>query len=102
MKGIQLDNFDLQVNVRTLDDGKKQGLEIGDVLAQNQAILLSVRPGEIKESPTMGIGIDDMLNDDDLILWRTKIRENLEEDNQEVNKITISSTGITIDAKYKD
>lgn len=101
MKGIQLDKLDVKISMQTLADGKKQGLVVGDILAQNQAILLESYPGEIKANTTLGVGVADMLLDHNPILWRTKIREALEMDNQIVNKIKITTSGITISAEYK-
>ena len=100
MTGIQTSEYDLAVNIKTLSDGKITGLSVGDIISQNQAVVLTVRPGEIKENPVIGVGIEDMLNDENPILWRTKIRENMELDGQSVNKIMITTSGITIDSGY--
>lgn len=100
MIGIQLENLDVKVTVQTLSDGKIQGLVLSDILAQNQAILLDSYPGEIKENPVLGVGIQDMVLDHNPILWRTKIRENLESDNQTVNSIKITTSSVIIDANY--
>ena len=101
MKGIQLDKLDVKISIQTLSDGKIQGLVVGDILAQNQAILLEAYPGEIKENPIMGVGIQDMVLDHNPILWRTKIRETLEMDNQVVNDIKLTTSSVIIDAEYK-
>lgn len=100
MTGIQTSVYDLAVNIKTLSDGKISGLVVSDILSQNQAVILTARPGEIKENPVIGVGIEDMLNDENPILWRTKIRENMELDGQSVDKVTIMSSGITIKSGY--
>ena len=41
-----------------------------------------------------------MLLDNDPIYWRTLIKEQLEMDGQTVDKVTITMTGIKIEAKY--
>lgn len=74
---------------------------LGDVLQQNQALILTLHRGELKESPAVGVGISDMLLDHDPLLWRSRIREQLEMDGQTVNDIKITTNGVTIDASYK-
>lgn len=76
------------------------GLVLGDILPQNQALILLLHPGELKESPALGCGISDMLLDDQPLLWRTRIREGLELDGQVVRQVTLTTTGIHIDAHY--
>lgn len=51
-------------------------------------------------APSVGVGISDMLLDNDPIYWRTLIKEQLEMDGQTVDKVTITMTGIKIEAKY--
>lgn len=89
MVGIQLTDFDLDGPLRT-----------GEILQQNQAILLLSHKGEIRENPALGIGISDMLLDNDPQYWRAVIRENLALDGEKVNSVKILSTGIEIDANY--
>jgi hypothetical protein len=48
----------------------------------------------------MGVGIADMLLDNDPIYWRTRIKEQLEMDNEQVESVKITTTGIQIEAKY--
>ena len=74
---------------------------LGDVLQQNQALILTLHRGELKESPAVGVGISDMLLDHDPLLWRSRIREQLEMDGQTVNDIKITTNGVMIDASYK-
>lgn len=101
MKGIQMTAFEPEIKV-VRDAGGKivQGLTVGDTLRQNQAMILVLRQGELKEWPAVGCGIADMLLDNDPIYWRSKVREQLEMDGQKVNQVKIMTTGITIDANY--
>ena len=62
--------------------------------------MLSLHKGELKENPSVGVGISDMLLDNDPIYWRTLIKEQLEMDGQSVDKVVITMTGINIEAKY--
>lgn len=98
MEGIQLEyNKDSPILEPIVKHGS---LLVGDVLRQNQALVLSLHKGELKENPSVGVGISDMLLDNDPIYWRTLIKEQLEMDGQTVDKVTITMTGIKIEAKY--
>lgn len=101
--GILLDdNFDLQVQILRDANGKiMQGLVIGETLLQNQAMILISHPGEIKEAPWMGCGIEDLLMDNDYLLWRQKIRSQMELDQQKVQSVQFAKNlKLQIDASY--
>lgn len=76
------------------------GMKVGDTLQQNQALILMLHKGELKENPAVGVGISDMLLDDDPLYWRTAIREQMEMDGQTVNTIKVTRKGIEIKADY--
>lgn len=101
MTGIQLTDYEPQINVKRDSLGQiTQGLTLGETLQQNQAIILAMHQGELKERPMMGVGISDMLLDNDPIYWRTKIKEQLEMDGQKVGSVKLTKTGIQIEATY--
>jgi hypothetical protein len=103
-KGILLnDNYDLQVApVRAADNKIISGLVVGNTLYQNQAIILQVQPGEIKEMPVLGVGINDVALDDDFLYWRQRIRKHMELDGQDVNEVRFDlNKKLVIDAAYK-
>lgn len=101
MKGIQLIDYDLQVKVEKDRFGKiASGLVVGDILHQNQALLLGIRKGELKENPSIGIGLQDMLLEHNLIDIRNEIRQQLEMDGQKVNAIKVATDSVLIDANY--
>lgn len=79
---------------------EKGTLALGDILHQNQALLLLLHKGELKERPAVGVGISDMLLDNDPIYWRTSIKEQLEMDGQKVGGVKIMRDGIQIEATY--
>lgn len=84
-----------------LEPAIKNGhLETGDILRQNQTLLLTLHKGELKERPAVGVGISDMLLDNDPIYWRTSIKEQLEMDGQKVGGVKITKTSIQIEATY--
>lgn len=70
------------------------------MLEQNQALILQLHQGELKERPEVGVGIEDMLLDNDTIVWRTKIREQMEMDGQTVQSVSVSRDRIDINANY--
>lgn len=98
MKGIRL-QYD--ADGTALEPVIKNGsLSTADTLRQNQALLLMLHKGELKENPAVGIGISDMLLDNDPIYWRTLIKEQLEMDGQRVSGVRLTTTGIEIKATY--
>lgn len=103
MNGIQLTELDFAPAIRVRRDAQGKilsGLQVADILRQNQALILALNKGELKERPSVGCGIADMLLDNDPLYWRTLIREQLEMDKQRVNQVKITTTGIVIDAQY--
>lgn len=72
-----------------------------EVTHQNQAMLLTARPGEFKEHPALGVGVPDMLLDYDERAWRRRIVEQIEADGQRIKKINITPSGIELEAEYK-
>ena len=100
MTGLLTEDFDLVVDTRKDEEGKIEGLRTGDILAQNQALILSMHKGELKENPAVGAGISDMLLDNDPLAWQDELRRQLEFDGQTVDEVSVSGTGIRINAHY--
>lgn len=75
-------------------------LAVGDILRQNQAVILMLHKGDMKENPAVGVGISDMLLDNDPLMWRNMIREQLEMDGQRVKSVKITQKGIVIESEY--
>lgn len=100
--GIQLTaDFDLDILPIRGSDGKiKTGFRLAATLPQNQACILVMYPGELKEVPHLGVGIEDMLLDNDWLRWRRKIRMNMELDGQKVDDVQLVKGKLIIDAKY--
>ena len=94
--GIQLDEM---TNDLKIENGH---IAIGETLPQNEFLLLVMNKGELKEDPLVGVGISDMLNDNDIIGWKRKIRDGLKADGMKVEQISISSDGRIkkLEAKY--
>ena len=75
-------------------------LQLGEITPQNQAIIIQSYKGELKENPALGVGISDMLLDNDPLYWRVRIREALELDGEVVESIKITSSEVQINAHY--
>lgn len=101
MTGIQLKDYDLDIKLERDPSGKiASGMVLGDILYQNQALILQLHKGELHENPSIGVGISDMLLDNDLQLWVREIREQMELDGQTVDSVKIDTEQIIIDSKY--
>ena len=100
--GIQMTNA-LELATTVVRDSNGlilSGMMVGDTLYQNQYLILQAQKGEFKEYPTLGCGIDDMPNDEELSEWQATIREELAKDGMSVKAINITSTGMTLEAEY--
>lgn len=105
MRGIGItinDNMRLKVVPKRNSDGLIiSGMVVGETLYQNQALILLVQPGEIKEKPTMGVGLGNGIFDEAFSSWRRKIWQKLELDGQLVKDVVVGhNENIKIDASY--
>lgn len=101
MLGIQLIDNDIDINVVKDSNGRiVSGLVLGDTLPQNQALILQLHKGELKDDISVGVGIADMLLDNDVPAWRSEIREQMEMDGQTVDSVVITNDSIIINSKY--
>lgn len=94
--------YDLKVEVRHDTAGKiTQGIVLEETTPQNQAMILVANPGEFKEHPAWGVGVEGILNDHDFARWRSRIREQIEADGQRIEQLEITAEGLILEAKYK-
>ena len=101
MNGIQMTEFDLDIKVVQDEAGRiTSGLVVGDILHQNQALILVFHKGDLKDDVSVGVGIDRMLLDNDRLTWTREIREQLEMDGQKVDEVVVDNTSIKIKASY--
>lgn len=105
MKGICLDStYDVNVQPKRNSLGLiVEGMVVGETIYQNEALILVSHTGEFKENPMLGVGVNDMVNDNDIAQWEHAIRVNLSRDNMEVRTVKINrrNGNITIEADYK-
>jgi hypothetical protein len=102
--GILLNPATGDFEVKVVRDSKGkilQGLQVGEITKQNIALILYMQPGELKEYPTVGVGINNMLLDHDSLLYKHKIRQQLDVEGIRVNRLEINGRNIGIDADYK-
>ena len=101
MTGIQLIDYDVTVDVKRDAAGLiVSGLIVGDILHQNQALILVMHKGDLKSDVSVGVGIDRMLLDNERLTWTREIREQLEMDGQKVDDVKITDRQIIIKAAY--
>ena len=74
---------------------------IGDATLQHQKDLLDANKGEYKESPTIGVGIQNYLNSEDAADIIREIKDQFLKDGMRVNIIEADTEGIRINAQYK-
>ena len=108
--GIQLtdsvtgiESIDLKVVVVRGSDGLiNQGLVVGDILAQNQALILIANPGEFQFNPTIGVALDELILDNDYLRFRHRIRDHFAKDGLKVKTLDLSENKpLNIDASYE-
>ena len=101
MNGIQMVDYDLDIKVVNDASGRiLSGLVIGDILNQNQALILSFNKGDLKDDVSVGVGIDRMMLDNDWLSWQREIRDQLEMDGQKVESVVVDKKTIKIKASY--
>ena len=90
------------IPVRDADSKIVSGLVIGKTLEQNKAFILIAQPNDFKASPTLGVGIEDLLLDSDLLEYRHKINEQFEKDGLKITTLNLYSLDkILIEAHYE-
>jgi len=95
--------LDLKIRpVRDTDGKIVSGVVIGKTLQQNKALILLAQPNDFKANPTLGVGIEDILLDSDLLEYRHKIREHFAMDGLKITKLDLYNTNnIKIEADYE-
>lgn len=81
-----------------------RGLLIGATQAQNEALILAANPGEFKNSPRMGVGMENaLLGDvDDMLSYRHETRRCYRLEGLEIEELNMFNIkNINIKAKYK-
>jgi hypothetical protein len=90
-----------------LDDNGDLLIKDGDFVIgfsdnQHQLDILVATKGEFKEYPELGVGISEMLSDDDFMDLLIEAKKNLEYDGMKINNIEFMPDGkLKIDGKYR-
>lgn len=98
---VKEDTGELDIQVSRDETGKiTQGVQVGEVTHQNTALILLMQPGEWKEQPTVGVGIENMILDHDFLGYKHKIRQQLITEGMQVDHLEINGQNIELNAKY--
>ncbi|MGJ5643199.1 hypothetical protein [Formosa sp. S-31] len=82
--------LDLMINVvRDSQNKIVSGVVVGHTLQQNKGIMLLATQGEIKWRPDLGVGIEDLVLNEDYLEYRHKIREHFAKDGLRVSKVSL-------------
>ena len=75
---------------------------IGESLIQNQAMILLAVQGDYKLSPDLGVGIKDLLLDNQLLEYRHRIRQHFSIDGLHINHLDLYDLNkLKIEAEYE-
>lgn len=75
-------------------------LVIAESDLQHQEDILKSDKGHNKEFPTMGVGLEEYLNDDDVSGMLNEIRKQFKADGMTVNSVKYNNGNVQIDANY--
>lgn len=90
--GILLtDDYDLKIQ-----NGR---MVVGNAIYQNLAVICESHPGEIKEHPTLGVGLPSYISNTNAADLKHSIRDNARRDGIAVKSINIGPDGATINVK---
>jgi len=95
MTDIRLDeNLDLQV--------QNGDFVIGETDKQNQQLIILANKGEWKEHPEVGVGIQNILSDENPNDVLIETKRQLEYDGMQIDNISLTAEGkLIIDGKYR-
>jgi hypothetical protein len=79
----------------------EQGLIIGNIVPQNQALILIMEKGELKEYPKFGVGINGIINDNELEYWKKEIVSMMEQDGMSLASLELTTEGLKIEGGYR-
>jgi hypothetical protein len=69
---------------------------------QHQEHILLANKGDYKEFPELGVGINNMLNEDDFLPFLIEAKKNLQYDGMRINNIKFEENGnLNIDGYYQ-
>ena len=92
-KDILLDqNFDLQIS--------NGDFVIGEATEQHQQLLIATFNGEWKENPTVGVGAEGFLKDDDAGGFLAEVKSQFEKDGMTFNEQSFNNGILKVDAAY--
>lgn len=97
--------MDMKVDPVVDGDGKiVSGLVLGNTQKQNELLILACNPGEIRQHPTIGVGLADATLDDsdDLLGYRHEIRRNYKLEGLSIKKLDLYDIrNVNIESAYE-
>ncbi len=66
-----------------------RGIRIGEVTAQNKALILLTVPGEWRSLPDYGVDIREMLLGEDMLIYRHRIRQAFRQDGLTIDRLDL-------------
>jgi hypothetical protein len=91
--GMQIgDDFDLVV--------ENGATSMGDTVPQNQALIIVSNPGEWKQFPALGVGIESWVNDDNPGSLAYEVKRQLKSDGFTVESVNLENGQLSISAEY--
>jgi hypothetical protein len=72
----------------------------GNAENQHVFLLLKLKPGQLKQHPNTGVGLEDVILDNELLYWEHRIRKQLEDDSLNVKELSFKNGKLIIDASY--
>lgn len=73
----------------------------GESTLQNQTLILIAHQGEFKQTPEIGVGIQDLLLSDELLEYRHRIRNHFAMDKLRIKELELYEIGnLKINASY--
>jgi hypothetical protein len=94
MKDIQLTST-FELNVVNGD------FAVGENLKQAQMLLLHTNKGEWKEHPTMGVGVPNFIETNNMHELSREIREQFSQDGMKVDSVHINGSTLNVEAEWK-
>lgn len=74
----------------------------GDSTQQHQRSLLMAHQGEYKQSPLVGLGLRNYLDDESPDDLMREIRKQFVQDGMTVNSLQITASGVSVNAYYEE
>ena len=73
--------------------------KVGDDKLQRQRLLLSTQPGDWKQHPTTGVGVQNFVEDDDISLLFREVRHQFARDGLKIFKMNFNGSELDVEVR---